>query len=68
MAILYAVTQGYIDDVPVDSVRDFEAQFHKFLKIQKKDLMKQIAEKKELTEEIEAQLKSAIEEFKKSYA
>jgi len=68
VAILYAVTQGYIDDVPVDSVRDFEAQFHKFLKIQKKDLMKQIAEKKELTEEIEAQLKSAIEEFKKSYA
>ena len=68
VAILYAVTNGYLDDVLVDSVRDFEANFHKFLGVQKKDLIKSIGAKKELTEEIEAQLKSAIEEFKKGYS
>lgn len=66
VAIIYAATNGYIDDVEVSSVRDFEARFHKFMGIQKKDLLKAIAEKKELTEEIEAELKSAIEEFKKT--
>ncbi len=67
VAILYAVTNGYIDDIPVESVRDFEANFHKFMNIQKKDLMKKIADKKELNEEIEPKLKEAIEEFKKGY-
>ena len=67
-AILYAVTNGFVDDITVDKVRDFEAQFHKFLDIQKKDLLKGIAEKKELTDELEAQLKSAIEEFKRGYS
>ncbi len=65
--ILYAATSGYIDDIPVDSVRDFESKFHKFLDIQKKDMMKAIASQKELTEDLENQLKAAIEEFKKSF-
>jgi F0F1-type ATP synthase alpha subunit len=37
------------------------------LDIQKKDLLKSIAEKKELNEEIETQLKKVIDEFKKGY-
>ncbi len=67
VAIIYAATNGMLDDIVVDKVRDFEAKLHKFLDIQKKDLMKLIADKKELTEEIEKTLKSAIEEFKKGY-
>jgi F-type H+-transporting ATPase subunit alpha len=66
-AILYAGVNGYLDDVAVDKVKDWENNFHKFLSIQKKDLLKALVEKKELTEEIEGKLKSAIEEFKKSY-
>lgn len=67
VAIIYAATSGSLDDIAVNKVRDFEAKFHKFLDIQKKDLLKAIVEKKELTEDIEKQLKSAIEEFKKGY-
>lgn len=67
VAIIYAATNGYLDDVAVDKVRDFEAKFHKFLDIQKKDMLKIIADKKELSEDLEKQLKSAIEEFKKGY-
>ncbi|OGE87644.1 MAG: F0F1 ATP synthase subunit alpha [Candidatus Doudnabacteria bacterium RIFCSPLOWO2_02_FULL_49_13] len=68
VAIIYAATNGMLDDVPVDNLRDFEAKFHKFLDIQKKDLLKLIADKKELTEEVEGQLKKTIEEFKKGYS
>ncbi len=67
-AVLYAATRGHLDDVAVEQVRDWETDFHKFLDIQKKDLVKKIADKKELTEEIETELKKAIEEFKKSHA
>ncbi len=65
--ILYAAINGYLDDLEVDKVKDWEDQFHKFLDIQRKDLMKLIADKKEMTDEIEVKVKQAIEEFKKSY-
>ena len=67
-AILYAGVNGYLDDVAVEKVKDWENNFYKFLSIQKKDLLKAIATEKELNERIENQLKQAIEEFKKSYA
>jgi F-type H+-transporting ATPase subunit alpha len=68
VVILYAATNGHLDEVPVEKVKDWENKFHKFMDIQNKDLMKAILEKKELTEDIEAKLKKAIVEFKKSYA
>ncbi|HEX9504350.1 MAG TPA: F0F1 ATP synthase subunit alpha [Patescibacteria group bacterium] len=67
VVILYPAINGYLDDVAVEDVKDWEDKFHKYLDVQKKDLIKAIAEKKELTEEIESSLKKAIEEFKKSY-
>jgi F-type H+-transporting ATPase subunit alpha len=67
VAILYAAINGYLNDVEVADVKDWENKFHKYLDIQKKDLMNKIAEKKELTDEIESELKRLIEDFKKSY-
>lgn len=65
-AILYAGVNGCLNDVAVEQVKEWENNFHKFLDIQKKDLLKAIATEKELNEKIESQLKQAIEEFKKS--
>lgn len=67
VAIIYTVTNGFLDDLPVEKVRDWEEKFHKFLNVQKKDLLKSIATEKELTDPIVSKLKQAIEEFKKSY-
>src|SRR5258708_200730 len=67
VVILNPAINGYLDDVAVEDVKEWEDKFHKYLDVQKKDLIKAIAEKKELTEEIESSLKKAIEEFKKSY-
>jgi len=67
VAILYALTNGYLDDVPVEKVQEWEAEFLKFMKDMKKDALKMIAEKKELTEEVEKKLKRAIGEFEEVY-
>ncbi len=64
VAILYAATNGYLDSVPVEELKDWENNFHKFLDQDKSNLIKELATKKELTPEIEAGLKKAIEEFK----
>ncbi|OGE74118.1 MAG: F0F1 ATP synthase subunit alpha [Candidatus Doudnabacteria bacterium RIFCSPLOWO2_02_FULL_42_9] len=65
--ILYAAINGFLDDVEVEKVKDWENKFHKFLDIQKKDVVKALADKKEITEDIEVKLKQSIEDFKKSY-
>ncbi|MFH0930259.1 MAG: F0F1 ATP synthase subunit alpha, partial [Candidatus Moraniibacteriota bacterium] len=67
VAILYALTNGYIDDVEVANVQKWEAEFHKYMKDMKSDVLGLIKEKKELTEEVETKLKKAIEEYKEVY-
>lgn len=68
VAILYALTNGYLDDVPVEKVQDWEKELHNYMKDLKQDVLDLIAEKKELTEEVEAKLKKAIEEYKEVYS
>jgi len=67
VAILYALTNGYLDDVAVEDVQKWEADFHQYMKDMKSDVLELIKEKKELTEEVEKALKKAIGEFKEGY-
>jgi F-type H+/Na+-transporting ATPase subunit alpha len=67
VAILFALTNGYLDDVEVTEVQGWEAEFHKYMKDMKSNLLDMIKEKKELTEEVESALKKAIEEYKEVY-
>ncbi|HEX5429742.1 MAG TPA: F0F1 ATP synthase subunit alpha [Patescibacteria group bacterium] len=66
VAILYAVTNGFMDKVPVPDVKSWETKFHKFLNAEHKDLLAQIPKIKDFSE-IEPGLKIAIEEFNKTY-
>lgn len=67
VAIIFAATQGFLDDVPVEKIKKFEEKFHEYLKLEQKELLNEIREKKELTEEIDKKLKEVIEKFKKSF-
>ena len=67
VAILYALINNYLDDVAVEDIRSWEADFHKYLDTQAKDVVGLIAEKKELSEEVVAALEKAIKEFKEVY-
>lgn len=62
--ILYAVTNGYLDDVPVDKVPAWELDFHEFMQTSHPELEQRINEDKEMKPEIEEVLKAAITEFK----
>jgi F-type H+-transporting ATPase subunit alpha len=66
VAVLYAVTQGYLDDVEVENVQTWEKNFLKSLRTGASDWVKAIDDKGELTPELEEQLKTALTTFKKS--
>ncbi len=62
--ILYAVTNGYLDDVPVDKVIAWEGNFHRFMETNHPELEQKINDDKEIKPETEEALKVAIKEFK----
>jgi F-type H+-transporting ATPase subunit alpha len=64
---IYAVTRGYMDDVPVNKIREFEKGFIEFMRSKHPEVGKQIIEVKDLTSDIEEALKSAIEEYREMY-
>ena len=66
--ILYAAINGYIDDVAVDKVVAFEADFHRFMEANYPEIGRAIAQQKEITAEIEEKLKAAILEFKQGFS
>ncbi len=65
--ILFAVTNRYLDDIPVDRVKAFENDFLEYMENTSSETAKKILEKKELTDEIKEELKLKIEEFKKTF-
>lgn len=67
VAILYALTNGFLDDVAVEKINGWEADFHKYMKGQAKEVVDLIAQEKALSDEIIAKLEAAIKEFKEVY-
>lgn len=65
--VLYAVTNKYLKDIPVDKVLDFESEYIKFIDTKYRHILDDIVMRKDLTEENEKDLRNAIEEFKKNF-
>jgi F-type H+-transporting ATPase subunit alpha len=65
VVIYYALINGYVDDVPVEKVAEFESDLYKYLEISDKAL-KLIEEKKDIDEEVEAAIKDVLEGFRSS--
>ncbi|WP_227762534.1 F0F1 ATP synthase subunit alpha [Zhaonella formicivorans] len=64
---IYTAVNGYLDDVPVDKVRKFEAEFLTFMKNSHPDILKEIVTSGKLSDELIESLKKAIEEFKATF-
>jgi len=64
---LFALTKGYMDDVPVDKIKEFEQGLVDYSERKAKVFYKQIAEKKMWDEKGEEGLKKVIEDFKKNF-
>ncbi len=65
VAILYALTRGFLDDIPVQDIRRFEAGYLAWLDTNKKELLDHIATTKELP--ADEDFAAAINEFKKTF-
>jgi F-type H+/Na+-transporting ATPase subunit alpha len=62
--VLYAGTKGYLDDVPLARVQEFQNAFLEFVKTNAADLQHQIVQKLELSKDLEERLKGALTDFK----
>jgi len=66
-AVLYALGKGLVDDVAADKIVDFERALQTYLRSEKSDLVAKMNAEKALTDEIESELRAAIEAFKSSH-
>ena len=64
VSILYAVTNGFLDEVPVDKVMTWEENFHRFMKTSHPEIEQKVNEDNEIKPDTKEALEKAISEFK----
>ena len=67
VSILWSMQNGFLDDVPVDKVKDFQLKLQDYLTTRKDALLGKIRDKGAIDDEITGDLKAAVGEFKASY-
>ena len=65
---MYAAVNGYMDDVDVNRITEFEERLLSYLETSKSDLLKSIGDTKELDDAAESSLKEAITSFKATFS
>jgi F-type H+-transporting ATPase subunit alpha len=64
--IFFAALNGFLDDVPVDKIRAFEAALYDFMDTNRPEIIAEIDDKKILSGELEEKMRTAIREFKQA--
>lgn len=67
VAIIFAGANGFLDDLPVNQIRDFEAELYRFLDGSKPGVLQMIREKKVLDDTVKGDLNAAMKEFKERF-
>ncbi len=65
--IIYAGTQGYVDDYPVSVLKQYEQELYEFIDSKHPEALKLISEKRELSDEVKKALDKALEDFKRHF-
>ncbi len=65
--LIYSGTHGFLDDLPVDSLRRFEKELYEFLDNNHAKLLKELKTKKELDEPLTAEIEKALHKFKEKF-
>ncbi|HEX6746576.1 MAG TPA: F0F1 ATP synthase subunit alpha [Longimicrobium sp.] len=68
VAIIYALTNGYLDEVDVPMIKAWERDFHVYLRTQHPEILSSIREARDLTSETEGALKDAIRMYGELFA
>ncbi|MFL6416882.1 MAG: F0F1 ATP synthase subunit alpha [Bryobacteraceae bacterium] len=68
VAIIYAGGNGYLDDVPVEDVRRFEAELYKYLDNSRPEILPAIRDKKQIDDDLKGKLNDALKGFKGQFS
>jgi len=67
VAILYAATKGFLDDVPTPRVKDFETGLYRFLEAERPKVLQELGQTKALSDDLASALDEAVTAFKTSF-
>lgn len=67
VVVIYAGNNGYLDEIPVEEVSRFEKELLEIMELKHKDVLEEIEEKKELSEELIAKLNNILDEFTNNF-
>lgn len=67
VVVLYALTKGYMDEVPLDKIKKFEEELIEYARLNAKSFYNEIVKEKMWTDAGEAELKKVLEDFKNSF-
>jgi F-type H+-transporting ATPase subunit alpha len=66
VVVIFAGTRGFSDEIPVDEIQDWEAGLLRYMETTHMDILNEIAESKEISEEIDLKLRSVLETFNRT--
>jgi F-type H+-transporting ATPase subunit alpha len=67
VVVLWAAQNNFMDDVPVEKIKDFQAKLADFFATRKSDLLAKVRNEKAISDAIASELKAAVTEFKPTY-
>jgi F-type H+-transporting ATPase subunit alpha len=63
ISIIYAGTRGFLDKYPVDVLQEYEQEFYSFMESKYMEILAEIRERKEISEDLDNRMKAAMTEF-----
>jgi F-type H+-transporting ATPase subunit alpha len=67
ISIIYAGTRGFLDKYPVDVLQEYEQEFYRFMESKYSELLAEIRERKEISEDLDNRMKAALTEFDSAF-
>jgi len=64
VSVLWAMQNGYLDQVPVDRIKEYQLKLYDYLATRKEAVLAAIRDKKQIDKDVEVLLKGALDEFK----
>jgi F-type H+-transporting ATPase subunit alpha len=67
VAVIWALQNGYVDDVPVERIKEFQNKLTEFVTTRKAELLAKIGKEKAISDALKAELKTVADEFKQTW-
>jgi len=65
--VIFALTRGYLDDIEIKTVKDFEHELISYMHNSKKEIMRELSRLNDITDELEKLISEAIENFRQNF-